>query len=309
MTSKNENLNLILVLEQLLRLRSVSAAAERLGRSQPSVSRSLARLRRHYGDELLVKQGRAMIPTPFAESLLQAATPALNAARQVLRARAEFNPQSATTTFRIAASEYAATVLAVPLAVAIRRAAPGCLLRIRPAGLASFDALVRSEVDLLLGPIPPRLSERAKRLVLRPLIQDHFVTVTMDGKPIKDLSDFLDRHHILVTPMGSDDRGAVDHALAALGRERRIAVTCPHFASAFAVLESSPDLVLTLPNRLAGPLRQHPRARVTSPPLDLSGLEPAAAWLPERRTEAAHTWLRARLMEVVQHGAGPISHF
>jgi DNA-binding transcriptional LysR family regulator len=49
------NLNLLPALVALLEERHVSRAAGRLRLSQPAVSRALQRLRRHFGDELLVR--------------------------------------------------------------------------------------------------------------------------------------------------------------------------------------------------------------------------------------------------------------
>src|SRR5690242_14216070 len=51
----NLDLNLLVALRELLRERSVTCAAERLGVTQPAASAALARLRRHFGDELLVR--------------------------------------------------------------------------------------------------------------------------------------------------------------------------------------------------------------------------------------------------------------
>ncbi|MBC8092929.1 MAG: LysR family transcriptional regulator, partial [Pseudonocardia sp.] len=51
------DLNLLVPLDHLLRERSVTRAAAGLGLSQPALSASLARLRRHFGDELLTRVG------------------------------------------------------------------------------------------------------------------------------------------------------------------------------------------------------------------------------------------------------------
>ena len=51
----NLDLNLLVALRELLRERSVTRAAERLGVTQPAASAALSRLRRHFGDELLIR--------------------------------------------------------------------------------------------------------------------------------------------------------------------------------------------------------------------------------------------------------------
>ena len=51
----NLDLNLLVALRELVRERSVTRAAERLGVTQPAASAALSRLRRHFGDELLIR--------------------------------------------------------------------------------------------------------------------------------------------------------------------------------------------------------------------------------------------------------------
>ena len=51
------DLNLLVSLDALLQERSVTRAAARMGLSQPALSASLARLRRHFGDDLLTRVG------------------------------------------------------------------------------------------------------------------------------------------------------------------------------------------------------------------------------------------------------------
>ena len=55
MELKDVDLNLLLVFRELLVERSVSAAAERLGLSQPAVSHSLKRLRQLTRDDLFIR--------------------------------------------------------------------------------------------------------------------------------------------------------------------------------------------------------------------------------------------------------------
>ena len=73
------DLNLLVPLDALLQERSVTRAAERLGLSQPTVSAALARLRRHFGDELLARVGNAYELTRWPSTWLS--TPHRRSAR------------------------------------------------------------------------------------------------------------------------------------------------------------------------------------------------------------------------------------
>src|ERR1700761_7405156 len=61
--------NLLEALAVLLAEGSVTAAAERLHLSVPATSRTLARIRRAFGDPILVRAGRGLVPTPHALAL------------------------------------------------------------------------------------------------------------------------------------------------------------------------------------------------------------------------------------------------
>src|SRR5215475_4949596 len=63
------DLNLLVTLDVLLSEGSVARAAQRLRLSPSAMSRSLARLRQTTGDPLLVRAGRALVPTPRALEL------------------------------------------------------------------------------------------------------------------------------------------------------------------------------------------------------------------------------------------------
>ena len=64
------DLNLLLPLKVLLEEGNVTRAGQRLELSQPAMSAALARLRRRFDDELLVRAGRDYELTPFARDLL-----------------------------------------------------------------------------------------------------------------------------------------------------------------------------------------------------------------------------------------------
>ena len=72
--------------------RSVTRAAERLGRTQSAVSHSLSRLREQFGDPLLTKGGARMQPTALALDLIEQARPMLGGIQRVLSPQHVFDP-------------------------------------------------------------------------------------------------------------------------------------------------------------------------------------------------------------------------
>lgn len=75
------DLNLLLALDTFLAEGSVAGAARRLGLSASAMSRTLSRLRKATGDPLLVRAGRNMVLTPYAEAIRERARNAALEAR------------------------------------------------------------------------------------------------------------------------------------------------------------------------------------------------------------------------------------
>ena len=60
------DLNLFVIFDVIMQEQSISAAAERLYMTQPSVSNAVSRMRHQWNDALFVKQGRGIKPTLYA---------------------------------------------------------------------------------------------------------------------------------------------------------------------------------------------------------------------------------------------------
>ena len=105
------DLNLLLPLKVLLEEGNVTRAGQRLELSQPAMSGALARLRKHFDDELLVRVGRGFELSPMAERLKPAVEEAVEAAEALLGNQREFDPTSSNRLFTVSMSEYAMTCL------------------------------------------------------------------------------------------------------------------------------------------------------------------------------------------------------
>src|SRR5690606_31410446 len=102
---RNIDLNLLVVFQHLLEERNISAVARRLDVSQPAVSNALRRLRTVLGDELFVRTGQGMQPTPQAERLGGPLGEALALLSHTLDATHDFHPADSQRRFRIAMSD------------------------------------------------------------------------------------------------------------------------------------------------------------------------------------------------------------
>ena len=127
----NLDLNLLVALRELLRERSVTRAAERLGVTQPAASAALARLRRHFGDELLVRDRGEYTLTPLGAQLAEQADAVCAAAQRLFAASADFDPATSEREFTLVMADYTIMVMGEALSQVIARAAPRARLHIR----------------------------------------------------------------------------------------------------------------------------------------------------------------------------------
>ena len=118
------DLHLIRVLYTVLTDRSVSRAAIRLGMYQPAVSAALKRLRELSGDPLLVRSGSGMVPTDAGLRMIEPSASILRAAEVLFSDARGFDPQTAESTFRIAASDYLDPTFLPMLVAQIKSQAP-----------------------------------------------------------------------------------------------------------------------------------------------------------------------------------------
>jgi DNA-binding transcriptional LysR family regulator len=146
------DLNLLLAFEALIAERSVTRAAERISVGQSAMSSSLARLRTFFGDPLLVRKGRSLVPTPRALQLIASFQEALDLIDSTLRASRGFDPQTAHRTFMVMASDYVLLLLLGPLVAELEAKAPNLRLTIRPIAADYAGQIDRSQLDLLILP-------------------------------------------------------------------------------------------------------------------------------------------------------------
>ncbi|MCA2980198.1 MAG: LysR family transcriptional regulator [Myxococcaceae bacterium] len=300
------DLNLLETFDALLQEGSVSRAAKRVGLSTPAMSHALARLRATLGDEVLVRAGRDMVPTPRALALKEDVHTALARVRALLRPPEALDLRALTREFRVNATDHVVTVLGAALDTLARREAPGVLLRFLPTATDDAALLRDGSVDLAVGiyaDLPPELRRRV-------LLTDRFVSVLRRGHPAAkgrlDLDTFLALDHLQVAPRGRPG-GDLDDLLAARGKRRRVTRAVPYFLSALQLVSES-DAVLTISERMARRLAGTFGLVVLETPLPLRPYALSLLWHPRQDSSPEHSWLRqlfVRAAELAAPGLHP----
>ncbi len=305
MDIKNVDLNLLVALDALLAERSVSRAAVRLHLSQPATSALLARLRELFGDPLLLRSARGMLPTSRALELLGPVKQVLDQIDAIVRPRAAFDPASAVHTFTLSASDYVEYALLPTLVDFLEREAPGVRLAVRPLDLQTVAQQMEiGEVDLCIT----GLQNAPAGMYQQPLYRERMVCVVRRKHPgvgaRLTLEKFCSLEHILVSVRGSGFSARIDDALSKLGRKRRVQLAVPHFLLVPEIVARS-DMISTLPERLARGYAN--KLRILEPPLEIEGFTVGQIWHERNQREPAQIWLREVVLKLAQKRIPPRS--
>ena len=295
MNLENVNLNLLVPLDVLLRTRNVTHAGRELRLSQSATSEVLSKLRRSLRDPLLVRRGRTLVLTPYAEALQGQLREALRLIEQLMTERPEFEP-AARREFTVVASEYVALVVQNRLAD-LAETAPGISLNWEPLADDFADRVRRDDADFVC------VSEGVRKDLLDPdlpgerLFQDRFVVCGWAGNPA--LSIPLTREAFLELSYVEYRTGRrlslADQSLEEQQIKPRVVVrTRSPLLVPFLLPRTS--LVALVPERLALVAAASVPLMLLDPPFRLPVIEQSLVWHPRRTLDPTHAWLRDRLI-------------
>ncbi len=291
------DLNLLVVLRALLETRSVTAASKRVSLSQSATSHALARLRELLGDEILVRTGRTMQPTPRAQRLHQPLLLLLEQVEQMLIDDGSFEVKTLRRTFTIATVDYGERVFVLPLGREIARLAPMVNLYVIRS-LPIIEDLRTGTHDLGIGVLASAIPEVESEL----LLSEKFVCLLRKGHPAAKqrmtLKRYADLDHIIVAP-GGKSRSKIDTVLAAHGYERRVARTVASFEIAPSLVCGS-GYILTMAEHMARPIAKKLGLSVLAAPREFGESAISMAWHRRTSNDPAQEWFREQVRRVAR---------
>lgn len=298
MDAVNLDFNLLVPLQALLELRHVTRAAERIHLSQSAMSATLARLRRHFDDELLVRTGSTYTLTPLGGRLQPLVNDAIRAAENAMNARPRFSATDSDRRFVITASTYAAGVVGPLLRAHLARDAPRVSVEFHAmpkTALAERDVL---ESDLMIGPTGYGL--RGEHQVL---FEDDFVCVLHAGHPAADVAemttDVLASWPHAAVSFAPNMSTAADRLMRDLGVQRHVALVADDWLPLPWLIRNT-DLIAVLPRRVATwAIADGDYRCFELPGVNRGRFAEAAFWHPSRDADPGLQWLIAILRSAV----------
>lgn len=295
---RNVDLNLLLPMRALLEERSVSRAAERMQMSQPALSAALARLRRHFNDQLLERRGNSYELTPLAAQLLERSYSATLSMQRVFDAQSDFAPSTSTREFSIFSSDYGMSVLGGALAAVLGEVAPHVRLRFNsmtssivtgaPDSLRDYDGifmphgfLSHSHLDLFV---------------------DRWVCLVATDNPrvgetlaLRDLSELS----WVYTYSGQSEYTPAAKQMQLLGVEPRVDIVTPGFLAVPDLLVGSERIAL-IQESLARKMVAAGGVRILESPFEVVPLREAFWWNSVYDRDPEHVWFRSMLTLAVE---------
>ena len=141
---------------------SLSAAARKLGLTQPTLSRQVAAIEQRMGVTLFERVGKTLALTPTGLDLLEHAR-AMGAAAAALRLAASGRSQAVGGVVSVSASDAVAAYLLPPLLRRLRAQQPGIAAEVISSN--AMSDLLRREADIAIRHVKPEQPELIARLV------------------------------------------------------------------------------------------------------------------------------------------------
>lgn len=290
MRFKKLDLNLLVALDHMIELRSVSAAADKMFMSQSAMSNALTRLRDYFDDPLLVQVGRRMEVTPRAEAMRDEIRDILIRVEATIDSKPEFHPEASDREFNIILSDYSLRVLMPTVFGLLDKQNATVRLNLRPQTDSPHLLLDRGEIDLLISPELFASDDHPSSL----LYEDHYVVAAWaQGKyadVVMDKETYETASHAIVVPPSSA-KAVETFLLEDAGVSRQIDVQTYSF-STLPHLITGTDRIATVHARLAKQLARQAELVTYPMPADLPKLRQLMQWHAYRENDPGIIWLR-----------------
>ena len=299
MDASNFDLNLLVVFNAIYEEKSLTRAGRRLRLTQPAISHSLNRLRSAFNNQLFVRHGNRMVPTPLAEKLRLNAQEILGLTEKMLAGWESFEPRRSTRTFLIGIQDYPLLAVLPALMEIIHKTAPA--INIKTSHLRKEDrkiALEEGKLDMVIG-VNKEFGGNIKQQYL---FSDREVCIMRKDHP--DIASTLTMEQYIAAEfislsVSEYEEQAIDVKLKEIGIKRKIRliveneVTIPHLIAKTDLLANVVDLV-------ASAFAPWLPIKIMPIPIPITDIKFYQYWHTRHQKEPAHVWLRQTIKNVCE---------
>lgn len=292
------DLNLLVIFEAIYSAGNISRAARQLGVSQPTISNALTRLRDALDDQLFVRAGQGVEPTPKALEMIGPVREALQMIRSGVGDGDAFDPATTRRTFRLVLLDPLEPILMPPL---IRQ-------------IQDYQSITLETLPVGATPVMAGLSDGSLDLVLSTFVSNDpdiesetigkadVVVVARKGHPKINgkftRENFEQIGHVALDPkLRSLSR--VDETLQHHQIRRHIVYTVTKFWS-FPHIIANTDLIALLPGDFSAVAAQHYPLELHPLPFEIAEQQLYMTWKSGRANDPGHRWLREQVLDAYQ---------
>ena len=283
------DLNLLTVFDAVMQERNITRAARLLKMSQPAVSNAVSRLKTVFDDELFVRYGRGIMPTPRAVQLFSSVRQALQLVQNELPG-ADFDPANSDRVFNLCICSPLDNRLTSPIFNYVNRIAPNINMIFKSCLNKTTEHQLRYQsLDFIIGyeefPQPDFSSI--------PLFRDEMVLVHSAGHPR------------LKGPLRESDVFHEAHAVVSLERyasfslpwydtpEKQAAIAYQGMALTSALnIVSQTELVAIAPRWLAESCVNNLHIKILPLPMKLNSRTCYLSWYAPAGHNKGHQWMK-----------------
>jgi DNA-binding transcriptional LysR family regulator len=285
------DINLYPLFMTIYEQKSISKAAKILCITQSAASHALQRLRQHLQDDLFVRAGSKMLPTPFAEQIYPTVQNALYAFQNISKQKQQFNPNSIHT-LKVAVHDEIEPIIFPQLIQHFQKLNLNIQFLSTKLDRKNVVAdLATQQVDFVID-----LEQNyAEKINYRNLVQDQFVICTQHKQMSQAL--YFSSPHIGV----SSRRTGVLLEDIYLNKEqlsRQIFLRCQHYSTALQVLAEYPSAILTIPKQILAHLYIDDCIHIFDVPVDLPVLNMGIYWHQALNENSRHVFLRNEIFKI-----------
>ncbi|WWO97399.1 MAG: LysR family transcriptional regulator [Candidatus Dasytiphilus stammeri] len=291
------DLNLLIVLDILLEVCSVSKTAKKLNVTPPAISKSLNKIRETFQDQILVRSGSKLILTPLAFQLKPQIRHIINNIRNILYQNLTFRVGKKSLLFNIVSNDLLISILSYHFISKIEPDEPKILIEFKYDNL-SENFLRQDNLDLYIGESRDLSPEIKIRTVYRDnclIIANKQHEILKKNKNIHNLS-----HYNFISTKGKLNT-IIDQIFIAKGYQRKVIGINPSYFSTLETIINT-DCLAVIPIFFADTINRLKIEIATfEPEMILPPISFIQAWHPRNDNSPAHKWLRDHTLKFFQN--------
>lgn len=285
------DINLYPLFVAVFEQKSISRAAQILSITQSAASHALQRLRQHLQDDLFVRTGSKMQPTPFAEQIYSEIKHALITIQNISIQNQQFEP-TLVQNLKIAVHDEIEPMILPKLVAHFQRFNLDIqFVSIKLDRKNIVSDLATQQVDFVIDLEQPL----GDKIQFELLDQDEFVVCTQQQQVTE--KSYLASPHIGVS---SRRTGVLveDLYLSRNQLSRQIFLRCQHYSTALQILQQHPSAMLTIPRNVLNHLHIDKSLKIFEVPVKLQKINMGMYWYKDLQENKRHQFLRSEINKV-----------